>query len=313
MLRRCSGEGSVGRGAVVGEPGQFLDGLAVDVELVGVEVDAGQFVVVSHGLEVDLVLAVSEAAHLAHARTVLLQRSLPHRLQPLLLLPLRLLPQLRNRLAGSGLRQHAVLKHAADLHSGLGVVFLPIPVLLSLIEQSLVDVVGCGQPSFSLVEAVLEVANVLFGGLFDIELASLAAIGELSLVFDFIVDGKLHPQPVLEAIQELSEVDPGVVEVEKAFVGLVLGNGEAVVDAVLELLDGGRPHHNVAAQAEVGEEGEDLGGLGLLHDLLPPAVFDHQVLADVADALARNGLGLHRWLVLYQLTHYLARLLVDLR
>lgn len=58
---------------IVGDPWQLLDGLAIDLELIGVEVDAWEFVVVGVGLEVNLVLAFPKAAHFVHAGAVLLE------------------------------------------------------------------------------------------------------------------------------------------------------------------------------------------------------------------------------------------------
>ena len=82
--------------------GQFLDGLAVDVEFVGVEVYFGQLIILRLGVELNLILALPETAHLVHPGVVLLQRFLPHELQPVLLLllsqdHLRLVLHLRDR------------------------------------------------------------------------------------------------------------------------------------------------------------------------------------------------------------------------
>lgn len=42
---------------------------------------------------------------------------------------------------------------------------------------------------------------------------------------------------MLESVQELAVVQSAVVEIEKALVGLVLDNGIAIIDAILEFFD----------------------------------------------------------------------------
>lgn len=73
---------------VMGDFRQFLNGLTVDVEFVGVEMNFGQLIILSLGVKLNLVLAIPETTHLVHSGVVLLQRFLPHELQslPLLLL-----------------------------------------------------------------------------------------------------------------------------------------------------------------------------------------------------------------------------------
>jgi hypothetical protein len=277
--------GGVGEGnGVVDEAGQFLDGLAVDVELGGVIVDAGEFVVVVLRLKLDLVLAFPEATHLPHPRTVLLQGLLAHLLQAFAIAGLRLLAQLRDGPTRARLREHPVLEHARDLDASLGVELLPVAVLLALVEEPLVDVVGSSEAALALVEAVLEEADVLLSWPFDVELAGLAAVGELALELSLVVVGEFDAETVLEAVEELPVVEAAVVEVEEALVGLVAGDGEPVVDAVLELLYGRGGHHHLAPQAQVREEGEDLRRLRLLHQLLLQAVLHHLALPDVADS-----------------------------
>ena len=62
---------------------QFLDGLAINVEFVGVEVYFRQLTILRLGVKLNLILAVPETTYLVHPRVVLLQRFLPHELQPL--------------------------------------------------------------------------------------------------------------------------------------------------------------------------------------------------------------------------------------
>lgn len=130
-----------------------------------------------------------------------------------------------------------------------------------MLEEPLVDIVWRGEPALSLIEPIFKIAYVLLRWLFDVELTSLTAIIELSFILDLIVVGQLHSQAMFKPIQKLPVVDSAIIEIKKAFVGLVLGYGVAIVDAIFELFDAGRADDDITAETEIGEEGKYLGWL----------------------------------------------------
>lgn len=67
---------------LMGDFGQFVDGLPIYVQFVGVEVYFRQLIILRLGVKLNLILAVPKTTHLVHPRVVLLQRFLPHELQP---------------------------------------------------------------------------------------------------------------------------------------------------------------------------------------------------------------------------------------
>lgn len=73
-------------------------------------------------------------------------------------------------------------------------------MFLTLLEESLIDIVFSRQPSLTLINPILKKANKLFTGFLQVKLASFVAILELSLGCRMLADIEFDSQAMLEAI-----------------------------------------------------------------------------------------------------------------
>lgn len=223
---------------------KFMDGLPINFQFTGIITYLWLSILLSI-LKLHFVFTISKASltYFIHPKIMLFQRFFPYHFQPLFLMhwmAFCFVFDFRYRFRTFNFLKYSILEMPSYTHASFRIELLTIAILLASIKHSFVNIVFFGQSSFTLIQAVLQVANIFFGWLLNIELSSFMTLFKLPFHFNILIEVYFYSQPMLKPIKKLAEIDFCIVEIKESLICHIFFYGKTKVYTIFILLYMGR-------------------------------------------------------------------------